>query len=120
VKLGYDINLEEMCRNQAFSADQVISAQLVFPKGAVPNAQIIWVKIELSNLERKFVTLPLSEFYRFVSLPESSIGGWTDGDRGSDNSGHFSRYAIDHSGGSEEIPGELQRGAKGDAEIVEA
>jgi hypothetical protein len=104
---GYSINLEELCCNQAFSPDQVVSSDLVFPRGAVPNSMLLWVRIELTSGKRKFVTLPLVEFHRFVSLPESNIGGWTDGDRGSDYSGLNARYEVDHSGSDEAISDEL-------------
>ena len=85
--LGYEINLEEVCLNQSFTATQVVSSELVFPRGAVPNAQILWIRIELTNGERKFITKSLASFYDFVSLPESSIGGWTEGSKGIDTSG---------------------------------
>jgi len=117
--LGYEINLERLCRFQNFSIDQVVSSDLVFPTGAVPNAQILWVRIELTSGERKFVTLPLADFYEFVTLPESSIGGWTDGDRGHDRSGHFTRYALNDSGDSEETQGELQHSSESVEEAVE-
>ena len=116
----YEINLDALCEFQNFAPEQVVSADLVFPKGAVPNAQILWVRLELTNEERKFITLPLADFYRFVTLPESSIGGWTDGDRGHDRAGHFARYALDDSGDSSEAPGELQHSAEGVEEAVEA
>lgn len=99
----YTINLDELCLNQAFKPGQVVSSDLVFPRGAVPNSQLLWVRIELKSGERKFVTLPLTEFYRFVSLPESSIGGWTDGNRGSDFSGLDARYAIIDQSDSAEV-----------------
>jgi hypothetical protein len=82
--LGYTINIERLCKNQSFSASQVVSSDLVFPNGAVPNARIIWIRIELTSGERKFVTKPLAEFYDYVNLPSSSIGGWTDGEKGTD------------------------------------
>ena len=82
--IGYTINLEHLCKNQSFSATQVVSSELVFPRGAVPNAQIIWIKIELTNGDRHFITKSLSEFYDYVELPESSIGGWTEGNKGKD------------------------------------
>ena len=91
----YQINLDELCKNQKFNPDQVVSSELVYPRGAVPNAQILWVRVELTSGERRFVTLPLSEFYCYIDLPESSIGGWTEGDLGTDsvNSAHLNRYA---------------------------
>ena len=119
MNLGYEINLEALCEFQNFSPDQVVSSDLVFPTGAVPNAQILWVRIELTSDERKFITLPLSDFYKFVTLPESSIGGWTDGERGHDRSGHVTRYALDDSGDSEETQHELQHGAESAEEAVE-
>lgn len=117
---GYEINLDRLCKFQNFTPEQVKSADLVFPSGAVPNAQILWVRVELSNEERKFITLPLTDFYEFVTLPESSIGGWTDGDRGHDRAGHFTRYAFDDSSDSDETSGELQHGSEGAKEAVEA
>lgn len=117
--LGYEINLDSLCEFQNFTPDQVVSADLVFPKGAVPNAQILWVRLELSSEERKFITLPLADFYRFVTLPESSIGGWTDGDRGHDRSGHFARYALNDSGDGKAASGELQHSAEGAEKAVE-
>ena len=105
---GYTINLEELCLHQTFKPEQVVSSDLVFPQGAVPNSRILWVRIELTSGDRKFITLPLMEFYRFVQLPESSIGGWTDGDRGSDSSGLNARYEVDHTGSDESLSDELQ------------
>lgn len=110
---GYDINLSWICRNQKFNPDQVVSATLVFPKGAVPNSQLIWIRLELTNGQREFVTLPLSLFHEYIKLPESSIGGWTDGDHGSHSSGHLARYAIDDPSGSDEVSGSVLDGAEG-------
>jgi hypothetical protein len=118
--LGYTINIEELCLNQAFTPDQVVSSDLVFPRGAVPNSQILWVRIELTSGDRRFITLPLMDFYRFIQLPESSIGGWTDGDRGSDSSGLNARYEIDHTGSDETVSDELQLSPEGAEETVEA
>lgn len=114
----YEINLEYVCRNQAFKPEQVVSADLVYPRGAVPNAQLIWVRIQLESGDRKFVTLALTDFYRYVKLPESSIGGWTDGHRGSDYTGLNARYEVDHSGGSESVSSELFDGTERIEEAV--
>ena len=100
---GYEINLSAVCKNQRFQPEEVVQSDLVFPRGAVPNAQLLWVRIELQNGERKFITLPLRDFYEYVNLPESSIGGWTDGDRGRDRTGLNARYEVDHSGSSEPV-----------------
>lgn len=116
---GYEINLSWICRNQSFSPDQIVSADLVFPKGAVPNSQLIWIRIELTNEERQFLTLPLSLFHEYIRLPESSIGGWTHGDHGSDSAGHFARYAIDDQGSGDEASGSVLDGAEGAADAVE-
>jgi hypothetical protein len=105
----YAIKLTELCHNQRFKESQVVSSELVYPKGAVPNAQLIWFRIELTSGERLFITKPLQDFYQYIDLPESSIGGWTDGDRGRDSTGHFTRYALDDSVGSESLSGELQQ-----------
>lgn len=73
----------------------MVESELVFPKGAVPNAQILWVRIDLTSGERKFVTLPLRDFYMYIDLPESSIGGWTEGELGTDEAGmraHLEKY----------------------------
>lgn len=118
VVIGYTVNLDELCLNQNFGPDQVISSELVFPAGAVPNSQLLWVRVALTSGKRKFITLPLSEFHRFITLPESSIGGWTDGDRGSDYSGLNARYEIDHSGSEESVSDELQLSAESTEEIV--
>jgi hypothetical protein len=115
---GYEINLEVLCSTQAFSVDQVVSSELVFPKGAVPNSMLLWVRIELTNGKRQFITLPLVDFYKYIDLPESSIGGWTDGDRGSDYSGLNARYEVDDSGSEEQVSDELQLSAKSVAETV--
>ena len=85
----------------------------------MPNSQLIWLRIELTSGKRKFLTLPLSEFYRFISLPESSIGGWTDGDRGSDYTGLNARYEVDDSGGGDKVQGEVLDGAEGIEATVE-
>jgi hypothetical protein len=106
--LGYVINLNELCLHQAFGPDQVVSSELVFPKGAVPNSMLLWIRLELTSGKRQFVTLPLVDFYKYVDLPESSIGGWTDGDHGSDYSGLNARYEVDHSGSEEPVSDELQ------------
>lgn len=118
--IGYKINLEELCMNQAFNPEQVVSSELVFPAGAVPNSQLLWVRIALTSGKRQFITLPLREFHRFISLPESSIGGWTDGDRGSDYSGLNSRYETNNQGSGEPVSDELQLSAKGVAEAMAA
>lgn len=116
--LGYTINLEYLCRNQSFAPAEVVSSDLVFPRGAVPNSRILWVRVELTNGKRQFITQPLLEFYRLVELPESSIGGWTDGDRGSDHSGLNARYEINHSRGEESLSDELQLSAESASEAV--
>jgi len=115
----YQINLDELCSNQNFQPDQVIESKLVFPRGAVPNSQLLWVRIELTNGKRKFITLPLLEFHRYIELPESSIGGWTDGDRGSDYSGLNARYEVDDTGSYESVSDELQLSAESATEVVE-
>lgn len=118
--IGYTLKLDVICKNQSFTPEQVVSSDLVFPRGAVPNAQLIWVRVELDSGERKFITLSLGKFYEYVQLPESSIGGWTDGDRGSDYSGLNSRYEVDHSGGGEEVSDELQFSAESAEATVES
>jgi hypothetical protein len=118
MKAGYRINLDELCINQNFQPDQVVSSALVFPRGAVPNSHLLWVRIELTNGKRKFITLPLLEFHRYIELPESSIGGWTDGDRGSDHSGLNARYEVDDSGSEDTVSDELQLGTESAAETM--
>lgn len=100
---GYTINLERLCKNQSFHFTQVVSSELVFPKGAVPNAQLLWVQVKLSNGDKRFVTLSLSDFYKFIDLPQSSIGGWTDGEVGSDYAGLDPRYKVVDQGGGESV-----------------
>jgi hypothetical protein len=117
--LGYKINLEKLCLNQSFQPSQVVSSELVFPEGAVPNSQLIWIRVELTGGRRSFITLPLTRFHEYVILPDSSIGGWTDGDRGSDSSGLNARYEVDHSGGDDSLPDELQLSAESTEEVVE-
>jgi hypothetical protein len=117
--IGYSINIKELCLNQNFTPEQVVSSELVFPRGAVPNSMLLWVRIELTSGKRRFVTLPLVEFYRFIDLPESSIGGWTDGNRGSDYSGLNARYEVDDTGGYESVSDELQLSTESATEIVE-
>jgi hypothetical protein len=117
--IGYTVNLNELCLNQNFGPDQVVSSELVFPAGAVPNSMLLWVRIELTSGKRRFITLPLVEFHRFIDLPESSIGGWTDGDRGSDYSGLNARYEVDHTGSEEPVSDELQLSTESTEEIVE-
>jgi hypothetical protein len=73
----------------------------------------------LTNDERKFVTLPLRDFHQYVDLPTSSIGGWTDGDRGSDIFGLDPRYEVDDSGSGSEVSGALLDGTEGAEETVE-
>jgi hypothetical protein len=102
-ELGYALNLVEICKREKFGPDDVVTAELVFPKGAVPNAQLIWVRVEVKSGDRKFITLPLRDFYQYVDLPTSSIGGWTDGEKGTDRSGLNPRYEIVHSGGAEQV-----------------
>jgi hypothetical protein len=101
--IDYRVKLDELCKAQNFTPAQVVSTQLVYPRGAVPNSQVLWVRVELTSGDRKFITLPLSEFYCYIDLPESSIGGWTDGEVGSDsmNAAHINRYAQDGSDGSD-------------------
>ena len=117
--MSYTIKLEELCETQPFSADQVVSSELVFPKGAVPNSQLLWVRVELDSGDRKFVTLSLSRFYEYIELPESSIGGWTDGNRGSDYTGLNARYEANNTGSVTEVSGELQHSPEGAEEAVE-
>lgn len=116
---GYTINLDSVCKTQRFKPEEVVQSDLVFPKGAVPNAQILWVRVELQNGERKFITLSLRDFYKYVNLPESSIGGWTDGDRGRDRTGLNARYEVDHSGSSEEVRETVLDGTESLEETVE-
>ena len=117
---GYTINLEYLCRNQSFTPEQVVSSELVMPKGAVPNSMLLWIRIELIGGTRKFVTVSLVEFYKHVELPESSIGGWTSGDRGSDSAGLNSRYEANDTGSDESLSNELQLGAEGATKTVAA
>lgn len=130
MNLGYEINLEAVCKNQRFKPQEVVQSDLVFPKGAVPNPQIIWIRVELTNGERRFITLPLRDFYLYIDLPVSSIGGWTDGEVGTDEtgmkahvekygsngpdiSGPDSGYEIDDIGSKVTLPDELQHSAEG-------
>ena len=115
---GYTINLEYLCRNQSFTPDQVVFSELVMPKGAVPNSMLLWIRVELIGGTRKFVTVALVDFYRYVELPESSIGGWTDGYRGSDSAGLNSRYETDDTGSDDSLSNELQLGAESVEETV--
>lgn len=117
---GYTVNLDYLCRNQSFTPEEVVSSELVFPRGAVPNSQLLWIRVALISGGRKFITLALSDFYKYISLPESNIGGWIDGSRGSDHSGLNARYEIDHSGSGEEVSDDVQHNAKGSEESVEA
>ena len=105
---GYELNLEKICHNQRFAVSQVVSSELVFPKGAVPNAQLLGVRIELRD------------FYEYVDLPLSSIGGWTDGDRGSDYAGLDPRYVADDTSSGEPIRRELLISPEGIAEPMDA
>lgn len=81
----------------------MVSSELVYPKGAVPNSQLIWIRIELTNKERQFVTLALTDFHKYIKLPESNIGGWTDGEIGSDYAGLDPRYKVVDQGGSDKV-----------------
>lgn len=72
---GYTINLEALCATQTFSPSQVTDAELVFPKGAVPNSLLLWARLTMDNGEKRFVTLPLTQFYEFIDLPLSNLGG---------------------------------------------
>lgn len=97
---GYEINLAAVCKNQRFTPEEVVSSELVFPNGAVPNSQLLWVRIELTSGDRRFITLALRDFYQYVKLPTSSIGGWTEGKLGTDqaNQAHLEKYKIGDSG----------------------
>lgn len=117
---GYTINLPALCKNQNFLPEEVVSSELVFPEGAVPNSQLLWIRVELTSGKRKFITLGLVDFYDYISLPESSIGGWTDGDRGSDYSGLNARYETNDSGSDDEVSVEVQHDAKSIETLVEA
>ena len=103
VVMDYTINLEKLCATQNFTPEQVVSAKLVFPRGAVPNSMLLWVRVDLTSKERKFITLPLVDFYKYVDLPESNIGGWMSGDRGSDYAGLDARYKVVDRGGEPEV-----------------
>lgn len=72
---GYTINLVALCATRNFTPSQVDDAELVFPKGAVPNSLLLWVRVSLTNNEKRFITLPLTEFYKYVDLPHSNLGG---------------------------------------------
>lgn len=76
---GYAINLPALCERQTFTPDQVESAELVYPKGAVPNSMLLWVMVKIAGQERRYITLPLADFYKYVDLPESNLGGLVDG-----------------------------------------
>lgn len=110
---GYEIKLDFLCRNQDFGPSQVVSSELVYPKGAVPNPLLMWIRVKLTSDEVKFITLPLTEFYDYVQLPESKLGGLVDGDYGSDIQRHLAGYALDDSVSSEPVRGELQHGTEG-------
>ena len=103
MKRGYEIDLEFICKKQRFSPSQVVSSELVYPKGAVPNSQLIWIRIELTNGERQFLTLALTDFHKYITLPESNIGGWTDGEVGSDHAGLDARYKVVDQGSGDEV-----------------
>jgi len=103
VIMSYTINLEKLCMTQNFTPKQVVTSELVFPRGAVPNSRLLWVRVELTGGERKFITLPLIEFYEYVDLPESNIGGWLSGDRGSDYAGLDPRYKVVDQGGNKQV-----------------
>lgn len=77
---GYSIKLDVLCATQNFGVDQVESATLVYPRGAVPNPLLLWVKVVLKDRETRFITLPLTLFYEYVDLPQSNLGGMIDGD----------------------------------------
>ena len=100
---GYTIKLDHLCRNQSFSEAQVVSSELVYPRGAVPNSQLLWVRVQLTNGEAKFITVPLREFYEYVELPESRLGGLVDGSYGSDIQRHLAGYAVDDTSSGEEV-----------------
>jgi hypothetical protein len=117
---GYRLKLEEICKTQNFRPEEVVQSDLVFPNGAVPNSQLLWVRVELKNGQRKFITLSLRDFHQFVELPSSSIGGWTDGDRGYDRTGLNTRYEVDHSGSEEEVRGGILNRPESAEETVEA
>lgn len=109
---GYEIKLDHLCRNQDFAPAQVVSSELVYPKGAVPNPLLMWVRVTLTNEDTRFITLPLTQFYEYVQLPESKLGGLVDGNYGSDIQRHLSGYALDDSGDSPEAQRELQRSSE--------
>lgn len=112
MELGYEIKLDFLCRNQDFSPSQVVSSELVYPKGAVPNPLLFWVRVKLSSKEVRFITLPITQFYDYVQLPESKLGGLVDGNYGSDIQRHVAGYALDDRSGSEEAQGELQHSSE--------
>ncbi len=95
IENGYSIRLDELCKNQSFSPSQVVSSELVYPKGAVPNSQLLWIRVVLTNEEVKFVTLSLSEFHTYVELPTSRLGGLADGDYGSELDKHLKQYGLE-------------------------
>lgn len=72
---GYAINLPALCERQNFTPDQVESASLVFPKGAVPDPLLLWVRIAIRDQDVRVITLPLTQFYKYVDLPEENLGG---------------------------------------------
>lgn len=101
--MSYAVNLDKLCANQKYGPEQVVSAELVFPRGAVPNSMLLWVRVEITSGERYFITLPLVEFHQYIDLPESDIGGWTSGDRGSDYAGLDPRYKVVDQGSDKSV-----------------
>jgi hypothetical protein len=100
MKNGYEINLDWLCKNQRFKPEEVVDSRLVFPAGAVPNSQLIWLRVELQNTEVRFITLALRDFHQYVILPSTTVGGWTEGEKGHDraNLEHLEKYNIGDTG----------------------
>jgi hypothetical protein len=102
--MTYQVNLDALCEHLDFKPSQVETAQLVYPRGAVPNPEIIWVRVELKGGERKFVTKPLLDFYKYIKLESSDIGGWVSGERGTEGVGQDLRDFLNTPQAIEERP----------------
>jgi hypothetical protein len=76
----YEVDLEYLCKTLDFVPEQVVSAGLVYPRGSVPNKKLMWIKVELTNEETKWITRPLADFYEYIRLPKSNLGGRITGE----------------------------------------
>lgn len=56
--------------------DRVDGARLVFPSGAVPQANLLWIEVKVNGRDDAILAaVPLMSFHDYVKLPAVLTGG---------------------------------------------